>query len=246
MQFMIPMCIAVGLTSALWIGMLLGRHAKRSGESPQFSIIASAMLAILGLLLGFTYSGATTRLSQRQEVVSSEASALSAAWMGADLAEEPLRGELKMLVRNFAEARLDLNKATDQKELSAIRQRLARIRLDLWDCAVRATATKPALAAHLTSACMKVFDSHDQYDSMVVRHTPGLVLGVLMTSAMAAVGSLGFGIASSEWKLRSHALVLVALIGSALWITIDMDYLRVGLIRVSDEPIQAARDAMSD
>lgn len=246
MQFMIPVWIAIGLTSALWVGMILGKHARKSGESPQFSVIASAMLAILGLLLGFTYSGAMTRLSQRQDVVMKEASALTGAWLGADLAEEPLRSELKLLIRRVADGRLDLETAADDKAQQAARTHLRRLRSELWDCAVKATNRKPAMIAHLASACFQVLETNALYDSMLHRHTPGLVLGVLMVSAMAAVGSLGFGIASTEWKLRSHAMVLVALIGAALWITIDMDYLRVGLIRVSVAPIQAARDLMSD
>jgi len=72
------------------------------------------------------------------------------------------------------------------------------------------------------------------------------VLIVLSVCAVAAMTTVGFGLASSTKRIGIHAAVLGALIAATLWVTIDMDYLRVGLIRVSDKPLRELRDSIAD
>jgi hypothetical protein len=53
------------------------------------------MLALLGLLLAFTYSFSLSRADMRKQAVINEANAIGTAFLRADLGAEPGRGELR-------------------------------------------------------------------------------------------------------------------------------------------------------
>lgn len=69
------------------------------------------------------------------------------------------------------------------------------------------------------------------------RHIPNLIMLVLLACACGSVASVGFGLVFIDRRTHLPAIVLVLLIAAAIWLIIDMDYPKLGMIRISGQPL---------
>lgn len=238
----------VGVLVIAWLaGKAIGRRtSSKLGEHPQLTIVQSAILALLGLLLGFCFSGAISRFVERQDILVREGNAISTAWLRADLLDDPSRSELKLTLGEYAAARLELFSAGSPAADSPVRVQLDALQHRAWTIAVNATRDQPHLVIAVVPALNEVIDLLSTRNAADSRHIPYLVSIVLVACAMASVGTIGFGVEASDKRLRLPAAVLIFLIAATLWVTMDLDYPRFGLIRVSDQPLRDALSAMTE
>jgi len=66
----------------------------------------AAVLALLGLLLGFSFAGGASRLDARRERIVQEANAIGAAYLRWDLLPSTEQPEMRRLFREYVDARL--------------------------------------------------------------------------------------------------------------------------------------------
>ena len=64
------------------------------------------MFALLGLLLGFSFSGGTSRLDTRRKLIVQEANAIEAAYLRLDQLQAADQPEMRRLFRQYLDARL--------------------------------------------------------------------------------------------------------------------------------------------
>jgi hypothetical protein len=227
-------------------GLLLGKRIKHTGgEHPQFGILLSAILAILGLLLSFTFAGSMSRFGDRQGLLVAEANAIGTAWLRADLVAEPHRTQLRSLLREYTDARITLFNTPVDKEAVPVRQNLQDLQTRIWSTAIAAVKDQPIITAPVLDPLNELFDLLSVRNDASQRHTPWFVLIVLCVCAVAAMTTVGFGLASATKRIGIHAAVLGFLIAATLWVTIDMDYLSFGLIRISKQPLLELKDSIS-
>src|SRR4051812_16795106 len=72
------------------LGRMEHRLSKREKESP-VAAIAGTVLALLALILAFTFGIASSRFDARKELVREEANKIRAAWLQSDFLPEPDR-----------------------------------------------------------------------------------------------------------------------------------------------------------
>lgn len=110
--------VLVLMAAAASVGAALKTsHEKRqvatgeaSGEG-QEAYIVSAVLGLLALLMGFTFSLAVDRYETRRALVLEEANAIGTAWLRAQLLEAPHRDRIGGILIAYADNRLALSKA---------------------------------------------------------------------------------------------------------------------------------------
>ena len=78
------------------------------------------------------------------------------------------------------------------------------------------------------------------------RHLPRMVLGLLVACSAISLTLLGYGCGRDGARQFAGAGALAFLVASALWVTIDMDNPRFGIIRVNDAPLRAILRTMSN
>jgi hypothetical protein len=83
-----------------------------------------------------------------------------------------------------------------------------------------------------------LIDLHSTRISAGRKHLPMLVLGLLIACSLVAVAVIGYGCGLSGRRRLPMTSSLAILIGSALWITIDLDHPRAGLLQLSDVPLR--------
>ena len=68
--------------------------------------IESALFGLLGLLLAFSFGGATNRFNTRRALIVDEANALGTAWLRLDLAPVAEQPALRDVFRRYLDSRL--------------------------------------------------------------------------------------------------------------------------------------------
>src|SRR3954470_15804890 len=116
-----------GILACLETGRRLGiRAVARYGASglPATASLETAVFALLGLLIAFTFSGALGRLDVRRAQVVDEANAMGTAYLRIALLPLPAQSGLRASFRQYADARMATYRALP--DVAAARGELAR------------------------------------------------------------------------------------------------------------------------
>ena len=95
-------------------GFRLGRRKRPAVDEDarsQIITIQGAMLGLLALLLGFTFSMAMSRFEVRKQQILDESNAIGTTYLRAQLMPEPQRKEVSDLLRQYVEVRLQFYRA---------------------------------------------------------------------------------------------------------------------------------------
>ena len=203
-------------------------------------VTLGAMLAMLGLLLAFTYAYTLSRADHRKRATVDEANAIGTAFLRADLVKEPGRTELRRRLLEYARTRVLTTATADGvgQAREAIRRSL-KAQANLWP------ATKLALQgelpgpiqASIVQSINEVLDAHTTRMAVAFDFLPAIVLSLLVliaaTSLALAAYSAGQSGGMIRWRMNAFALILAAL----MLIIVDFDRPYEGLIRWSNESL---------
>ncbi len=239
--------IAGTLVGLLFAAFVAGRHLGRVAEAEQehLGVIQGASLGVLGLLIGFSFSGAMGRFSERRAIIVEEANAVSTAWLRADLLADSHRSEVKSLVAEYTTVRLDLFAARGQKESDRAEVAVQAVQAQLWEKALTAAGDSESLREMVLPPLNQAFDARSERNDSSRSHIPAAVIVVLVLSAMLSTAMISYGQASRKQPVLYPAIGLVLLIGIVIWITIDLDFPRSGLVQVSDLPLRDVLQLMA-
>lgn len=230
------------LLLSLEAGFRVGRRTARAADaqaSGQVGAVQGALLGLLGLLLAFSFGAAGARFLERQDLIVREANAIGTAFLRADLLDEPQRAELCAALQRYTEHRLatsvNLRAGLDPSVLAEVERLQARI----WRAAVAGVTARPEFALTILGPVNQVIDMHALRVAAGRKHLPPLVLGVLIACSALATSVIGYGCGLGRRRRAPLTVSLALLIGAALWITIDLDHPRTGLLQLSDAPLAA-------
>jgi hypothetical protein len=232
------------LTLALETGFQTGHRAARASDtqaSTQVGAIQGAMLGLLGLLLAFSFAAAGARFLERQDLIVEEANAIGTAYLRADLLGEPHRSELRAALARYTERRIEISSGLRRGVDPTALAELERHHAEIWRAAVAGVNDRRAALVSVLPPVNDVIDLHATRLAASRKHLPGLVLGLLVTCSALSIAVIGHGCGLASQRRALLTLPLVIVIATALWITIDLDHPRGGLIQLSDAPLHALR-----
>jgi hypothetical protein len=246
-----PMLVGIGLFGGLAlaheIGYIVGRRAKGRGkETAGLAAVQGAMLGLLGLLLAFSYAGAAQRFTDRQALLVREVNAVGTLHLRTEVLAEPSRGALRAAVSEYIRARIQLSDAHDDASVRELMNHLTVLQDRMWVAGRDGVASSPALAVVVLPAINDVLDLFAERNAAVDRHLPGLVLVLLFMSAAASVATVAYGFGLSGGRHLATMWALVLMIAFAMWVTIDLDYPRRGIIQMNLAPIEALKGMLSE
>jgi hypothetical protein len=115
----------------------------------------------------------------------------------------------------------------------------------MWKAATKATQENALLMGVVLPPINEVIDLHSEHLAMARRHLPVPIMAVLLGTAAIGVGMIGFGNGRISRRFSILDSVYGAVLAAALWMTIDLDYPGMGLIRVSSRVVVEALAAMN-
>lgn len=234
--------IALGLFSlmigAMWLGSLTGKKLQRNKDEEakvQANAVQGSLLGLLALLLGFTFSLSLGRYDQRATEVVNEANAIGTAWLRTDFVSEPNRGPAKSLLQAYTTARVDAGRvATTEGTLrDELVAKAESTFAGLWLIAVAETrATPTPVTMSFAASLNDMIDALGARDSAINRHVPELVLFLLFGTFVLLGSVIGFASSISGVRPGVPVYAMMILIVILVFLIIDLDRPRRGLIEV--------------
>lgn len=241
--------LGIGLFAAMALCARLGARLRqaggteRDGEGGGEGYLLSAALALLGLLIAFTFSLALNRYDTRRALVVTEANAISTTWLRAELAGESSGTELQRAIADYTDVRLKLPAAEDNAE--SVEVETVKAQAKLWaDMRAAIRDAPPPVAATIVTATNEMFDVASARKAERIARVPGRVIEVLILYAMMSAAIVGYVLGGSGGKHRVVTTILFALLTLALLLILDLDRPWSGGITVSQQPMLDARAAM--
>jgi hypothetical protein len=220
---------------------LRGQAERESSAANQVGAIQGAVLGMLGLLLGFSFASAGGRFLERQDLIVQEANAIGTAWLRADLLPEPHRSNLRDALKGYTQHRINLSHRLRDGISAADATEVDRRLAEIWRAARNGVEARPAVMLGVLPPVNDVIDYHSTRVAAGKKHLPLLVVSLLIACSALAMGVIGFGNGLGGRRRLPLSLPLAVLVGTSLWITIDLDHPREGLLRLSDEPLMALK-----
>jgi hypothetical protein len=243
----------VGVLAFLELGRRIGRRRIAAGAaegSGGFGAVESAIFGLMGLLIAFTFSGAAGRFDERRHLVTREANAIGTAWLRIDVLPSEVQVKLRELFRRYLDSRLETYRRARQAELvMAELERSVVLQQEIWSAAVAGCKDPGATP----SACMLMLGAlNEMIDITTTRlmatrmHPPGVIFAMLVVLTLAAALLAGHAMASHPRWSWTHALALASVMSSTVYIILDLEYPRLGFIRVdaADEVLVDLRKSM--
>src|SRR5438445_13340942 len=142
--FLALVILQVGLAELAW-RMGFARSRRKSDEEKDSGTVSSAVLALLGLLLGFSFAIAASRNEARRELLVEDANSIAATARRAELLPQPHDSNVVQLLREYVPLRIETHREAQFSErFATLRKRAAELHDRLWAEAVAAAAWRPS------------------------------------------------------------------------------------------------------
>ena len=132
--------LATGIIVLLEVGRRIGaRRLAEEGETAAkgFGAIESAVFALLGLILAFSFSGALARFDARRHLVVAEANDIGTAFLRIDLLPTDAQAPMRDLFRRYLDSRIETyRKLPDMEAAQAELARSLKLQSEIWSLAV--------------------------------------------------------------------------------------------------------------
>jgi hypothetical protein len=247
------------LATLLFAGMLLmlevgrragGRRIAQDAEADLTSggVINAAVFALLGLLLAFTFSGAATRFEARRQLIVEETNAIGTAYLRLDLLTPGAQPALREKFRQYVDMRLT---AYTKSDLRAAREELARaanVQKEIWTQSLavsRAQDASPDATKLLIPALNSLFDITTKQTMATETHPPMIIFAMLAVLALVSSLLAGYGLARGRWRNWIQILCFAAVMSIAFYVILDLEFPRLGWIRLDDRALVELRQNMN-
>ena len=215
------------------------------GLSTQTNAIQAGVLGLLALLLGFSFNMALQRFDARSASVIEEANAIGTAWLRTALLPEQHASKVGRLLSDYVDLRLeggriDMSSPESREEIMA---ETVALQAQLWRVMTDAEISDvPAARASLVIQSLnQVIDAHGKRQAQLDKHVPEVVLLLLFVVFIVAGAILGVAAGISGGRPLLATVSMTALIVLVIFIVIDLDRPRRGLIQVDQSSLYALR-----
>lgn len=202
------------------------------------SVGESSSLALMALLLAFSFAGAANRFIDRQDLIVAEANAIGTAYLRADLLPDDAAAEVKRLLRLYTQNRIDLFHTQNVTEQDAVAAAAVELHGQIWQLVAGEMRLNSDHEEVVLPPVNELIDLHTTRIDAIERHLQPEVLAVLVLGIVVSMVFLGYANGTRMGGRSGAVFLLLLLLVAVLWVTIDMDYPRYGLLRARATPLE--------
>ncbi|HRD67278.1 MAG TPA: DUF4239 domain-containing protein [Candidatus Competibacter sp.] len=236
---LITLILFFGMLALLEIGRWIGNHRLEKdaqGARAGTGTIEGAVFALLGLLIAFTFSGAASRFDARRALIVEETNDIGTAYLRLDLLPASAQPALRDLFRRYVDSRLETYRKLP--DIDAAKVELAQstaLQGEIWTQAIaagRLENASPSATMLLLPALNQLIDITTTRTMAARMHPPLAIFAMLYGLALASALLAGYGMAGSKSRNWLHIIGFAAIMATAVYVIIDIEFPRLGLIRV--------------
>lgn len=244
LNILIALCVYSIIFLIIFLAITLGRKygtwQRVHTESHSIHIVKVAegtVFALLGLIIAFTFSGAFDRFEKRKERIIEEVNAIETAYLRLSLLTPgPVTQALRATMLQYVDARIEtyLHPFNFFDTLEPSAKTLVK-QAELWRLAVASTQ----LTNHEASTLLVIPAINNLFEIANVRHLytrihpPFAIFALLMVLAASGAFLAGYSMARDNAYNSLYTICFVIVTSFTIYITIDLEFPRVGIIRVN-------------
>ena len=229
---------------------LAQRRAARDpdGAWHGVGVVDGAVFGLLGLIVAFTFSGASSRFDARRNLIVQEVNAIGTAWLRLDLLPADAQQNVRNNFRSYLDARIRVyEKFPDIAAVSQEVEAANRLQTAIWTDAVAAAAGSQSATMLLLPALNETFDVATTRTLSAMMHPPSIVYTMLFCLALASAMLAGYGMAKTRYRNWLHIVGYAAVTAGAYFVIVDIEHPRLGVIQVEslDSALRELRASMN-
>ncbi len=236
---------------AMEFGFRSGNRKKVSAPEAitQANSVLVSMLGLLALLLAFTFSAALQRYEDRSQTVVAEANAIGTTYLRASLLPGGMTDEVQATLRQYLDVRVREGRvdATESELHATLVSQAKLLEAQLWSQAVRAAKLDPSpvTSGLFIQSVNDLIDTSATRSAALNRHVPEFVLLVMFVTIVLMAAALGYASGTAGHRVTLAAFVLVVLVALFVYLILDLDSPRRGVIQVSHESMLNLEQALA-
>ena len=248
-QWIFGFAVAALLLSLAESGYRIGLHLYSTRDEARKSLISGvqgAMLGLLGLLLGFTFSMAVNRFETRRDLVLKEANTIGTACLRAGMLPEAHRMPSKELFRQYVDARLKYqNISYEPAILAEGLRKCGEIESALWQHAEAAAKDAPTpITATFVVALNEMIDTAAERITAHRNRIPLVVWALLIVVASCGCLTSAYGAGAQGARSAFTGVVLPLLITVVIVFIFDLLHTHQGFVSISQQPLLELQQSM--
>jgi hypothetical protein len=228
-----------GMLLCLETGLQIGlrrRVESKDGAGPGFIALGGAVFALLGLLVAFSFAGAAGRFETKKHLIVEEATAVETAYLRLDLLPAAARPALREKFRQYVDARLAIYEKLPDLEAAGVEMsRAGALQREIWDLAVAACeeTNGQGKVSLVISSLNAMVDISTARTAALQSHAPGMIFALLAVVSLVCSFMAGFDASGRKSRSWVHSIGFAAVLAIAFYVILDLEYPRVGLIRLT-------------
>lgn len=253
-ELLVAVSLFAGMLASIDIGYRIGERRKAE-DLQQNSIevigtVDAAVFGLLGLLLAFTFGGASERLVVRRTQIVQEVNAIGSAYLRIDMLDPSVQPEIKRLFREYLDKRIEVfDKFRDRPASQAALLQSEGLQREIWSRSTTACRNEAKVDACLLllPALNEMIDITTTRSVAAQTHAPLIVLVALVGLALAASTLSGYAMSAHRRRSLLHMILFSLVVAGCIYVVLDLEYPRAGLInlRSADVALRQLRDAMN-
>lgn len=236
--------IAIALFIAIILfnemGFRVGRYHQDNNDAEVKALTGSVQASVLGLLallLGFTFSMSMQRFDNRSMALIDEANTIGTAILRVELLPDNFKAEAAEHLKRYVDLRIAIGQLdlTKQAQRKTYNDEITEVQNKLWSLAILATNEdpRPVTTGAFVKSLNDVIDSQGKRNALLQMHVPEVVLLLLFLVFISSGGIFGYSAGLSGKRVFVPIAMISLLITLIVFIIIDLDRPKRGLIQVN-------------
>jgi hypothetical protein len=221
----------------LWLSAQIGLYVRRrwalkDDEREDFSVVQTATLTLLGLIIGFSFSMAISRYDLRKNYEEAEANAIGTEYVRAELLPAADAPAVRSQLRKYLDLRISFYRTRDASELRQINADTAQLQAEMWSAVQVPAVAQPTPVIALAVAGMNdVLNSQGYTQAAWWNRIPTSAWSLMIAIAICCNLLVGYGARGAKAN-ASLLFVLPLVVSIAFLLIADIDSPRGGFIHV--------------
>lgn len=227
-------------------GYRFGKRARtdQDAEAPSsIGAMVGGLLGMLGFVLAFTFSMAATQHELRKQNVIDEANSIGTAYLRTDLIDKQYGKEVKRLLREYVDVRLQ---AASGRDLDAALARSSEIQNFVWAQVSSAAVANPNTnTALMIQSVNDVIDLHEKrLTGALHNRIPDSVWIALIAITILTMATMGVLVGFTGKRRQAEVVALSLAFAVLVTLVVDLDRPQSGLITVGQQSMVNLQSSM--